>query len=110
VNELLGLIGATMPVVFGCLLGSVAKFGIEVQGDAPLRPRQMIGHVMTLGALAAIAHAAAELGDLAIELRVIAGVSAGLLGAKLVAQFEGWSFRQWLRRLLIDRGNISGEP
>lgn len=79
-----------MPVVFGLLAGTIAKFGMAFD-TGQLTRGKVVSQVSMLATLGIIAECPADFLGLAPTPRAIAGVAAALLGAKLIAKFERFS-------------------
>ncbi len=87
-----------MPVVFGLAAGTLAKFGLDLDGGM-LIARKAVAHMMMLAFLGLIAEAANDAVNSAPTVRAVVGASAALLSAQLVSRYRAWADQQAVNRL-----------
>lgn len=96
------MIAAHLPIIIGLALGTLGKYGMDVDRGIPVTVRKVTAQLMMLGVLGLIAEVTADAGRLAATPRALCGATAALLSSWLVLRWEGWAKRQAEQRLPID--------
>ena len=96
------IVAPHVPVIIGLLIGTLGRFGLEMDEGAAIEARKVRAHLMMLGVLGLLAEAAAEVAHATPNWRAILGAGAALASAKVVRRFRQKSEQEADRRMPLD--------